>query len=57
MPLKKGSSKATVAKNIKTETAAGKKPKQAIAIAFSVAQKPKPGPIKPGVAAKKPGGY
>lgn len=35
MPLKKGKSKATFESNIKTEIAAGKKPKQAIAIAYS----------------------
>ena len=41
MPLKKGSSKKTIAKNIRTEISAGKPPKQAVAIAYSVAKKPK----------------
>lgn len=39
MPLKKG--KNNIGKNIKTEEAAGKKPKQAIAIALNVAGKSK----------------
>lgn len=39
MPLKKGSSKSTVSKNIATEIKAGKKPSQAAAIAYSVAKK------------------
>lgn len=37
MPLKKGKSKKSVAANIRTEIKAGKKPKQAVAIAYSVA--------------------
>jgi hypothetical protein len=37
MPLKKGKSKGTISKNIATEIKAGKKPKQAQAIAFSEA--------------------
>jgi len=39
MPLKKGSSKATIAKNIATERNAGKKPAQAAAIAYQKAGK------------------
>ena len=39
MPLKKGSSKATISSNIKTEMAAGRPQKQAIAIAMKEAGK------------------
>lgn len=39
MPLEKSKSKAAVARNISREENAGKKPKQAIAIALSVARK------------------
>ena len=38
MPLKQGSSKATISKNIATEVKAGKPVKQAAAIAYNVAR-------------------
>jgi hypothetical protein len=41
MPLKSGSSKKTIAKNIKTEIEAGRPQKQAIAIALAKAKKVK----------------
>jgi hypothetical protein len=41
MPLKSGSSKKTISKNIQTEMRAGKSKKQAAAIAYSKAGKSK----------------
>ena len=41
MPLKKGSSRKTISQNIRTEMAAGKPQKQAVAIALDVAKRPK----------------
>lgn len=38
MPLKQGSSRAAMSQNIRTEVNAGKPPKQAVAIAYSVAR-------------------
>lgn len=43
MPLVKGQSKKAIQTNIRTEIASGKKPKQAVAIAYRVAGKVKKG--------------
>ena len=41
MPLRKGSSRKAMSSNIKTEMAAGKPQRQAVAIAYAVARKGK----------------
>lgn len=41
MPLKKGNSKKIISSNIRTELKAGKKRKQAVAIALNMARKSK----------------
>lgn len=55
MPLKRGYSKATIGKNIAKEEAAGKPPKQAIAIAMDAASKAATKAGKPGKAPAKKG--
>ena len=46
MPLKKGKSRAVVSENIRTEIAAGRPQKQAVAIALSTARGGKPRKMK-----------
>lgn len=46
MPLRRGSSRAAISANIKTELAAGKPQKQAVAIALSEARRGKKGKQK-----------
>lgn len=46
MPLKKGYSKRSIKSNIATEIRSGKKPSQAIAIAYSIARKARKGKRK-----------
>lgn len=41
MPLKKGTSKKVFSENVKTEISHGKKPKQAVAIAYAEKRKSK----------------
>ena len=43
MPLKKGSSKKTISRNIATEVKAGRPTKQAIAIAYDMARRSRKG--------------
>lgn len=47
MPLRSGSSRKVVSSNIRKEIAAGKKPRQAVAIALRVAGVPRKGKKKP----------
>jgi hypothetical protein len=52
MPLIKSGSRQAMSQNIKTEMAAGKPQKQAVAIAYSVARR-----SKGGLDRLRPGGY
>ena len=53
MPLKKGYSRKSIAKNIKTEEKAGRPRKQAVAIALNVARKAAEKAGKPSKAPKR----
>ena len=53
MPLKKGYSKTTIAKNVKAEKSAGKPQKQAVAIALNTARTAAKKAGKPGKAPKQ----
>ena len=53
MPLKKGYSRKSIGKNIKTEMNAGKPKKQAVAIALNVAEKAKKASSAPKKKVKK----
>jgi hypothetical protein len=52
MPLKKGYSRDSIGKNVKTEESAGKPKKQAVAIALNVARKAADRAGKPSKAPK-----
>lgn len=47
MPLIQGGSRKTIGENIRTEMAAGRPQKQAVAIALNTARKPKKSPKRP----------
>lgn len=53
MPLKKGYSKKTIAKNIAAEIRSGRPIKQAVAIAYSIARKYAPKRLKSAFTRKK----
>jgi hypothetical protein len=52
MPLKAGKSRAAMSENIRTEMAAGKPQKQAVAIAYSAARKRSAPKLSPASAAR-----